>query len=317
MQSALPANVDAVVRTTLDTRMQAVVEGHLAAILDGPGAASGVSQGAAVVLDAGSGAVRAMAGGRDYRQGSFNRAVVARRQPGSAFKPFVWLAALETGMSPSDTVLDAPIRIGTWSPTDFDNHYAGEITLEEALAQSANTASVRLLQQAGGPRAVAAVAHRLGISDTLPETASLALGTGEVGLLELAAAYAPFADGGTLTTPTAIETMALDGKAVPVPHAAAPRVIDPEQAEMMRRMLTAVVSRGTGRAAALPGRTVFGKTGTTQDYRDAWFIGAVAELRGTTIIGVWMGNDDNRPMQHVLGGGLPARLFHDIAAEVH
>ena len=149
-----------------------------------------------VVLDAATGAVRAMVGGRDYRQSQFNRAVLARRQPGSAFKPFVWLAALEQGVRPDDTVLDAPIRIGNWSPVDFERQYLGEITVEEALAQSINTAAVRLLQQAGGPRAVANEAARLGIADKLPDNASLALGTGEVGLLELASAYAAFFNGG-------------------------------------------------------------------------------------------------------------------------
>ena len=160
-----------------------------------------------VALDAATGAVRAMVGGRDYRQSSFNRAVLARRQPGSAFKPFVWLAALEKGVRPDDTVLDAPIRIGNWSPANFERRYLGEITVEEALAQSINTAAVRLLQQAGGPRAVARLAARLGIADRLPNDASLALGTGEVGLLELAAAYAAFFNGGARVTPFGVEAL--------------------------------------------------------------------------------------------------------------
>ena len=187
---SLPPERDATVRTTLDRRLQAIAESRLAALLDGPGAAAGVAQGAVVVLDAATGAVRAMVGGRDYRQSSFNRAVLARRQPGSAFKPFVWLAALEKGVQPDDTVLDAPIRVGNWSPANFERRYLGEITLEEALAQSINTVAVRLLMQAGGPRVVAQLATRLGIADKLPNDASLALGTGEVGLLELTAAYA-------------------------------------------------------------------------------------------------------------------------------
>ena len=184
-QSLAPESVDTKLVTTLDAHQQAVAEARLTALLEGPGVAAGVTQGAVVVLDMATGAVRAMVGGRDYRQSQFNRAVLARRQPGSAFKPFVWLAALEQGVRPDDTVLDAPIRIGNWSPVDFERQYLGEITVEEALAQSINTAAVRLLQEAGGPRAVANEAARLGIADKLPNNASLALGTGEVGLLEL------------------------------------------------------------------------------------------------------------------------------------
>ncbi len=311
-QTLLPPGADAVVRTTLDPRLQAAAEQRLAAVLAGPGAAANVSQGAVVAIDVGTGAVRAMVGGRDYRQGPFNRAVLARRQPGSSFKAFVWLAALEKGATPDDTVLDAPIHLGGYSPSNFEGGFRGDVTLEEALAQSLNTASVRLLLQAGGPRAVAAVARRLGIMDPLPDNASLALGTGEVGVLEMAAAYASLFNGGYAVTPTGIEGMTADRAAVSVPHPAAVRVVANEQAGMMVRMLAAVVSRGSGRAAAVPGRVVAGKTGTTQDYRDAWFIGAV----GSTVIAVWLGNDDNRPMKGVTGGSLPARLFHDIAVEV-
>ncbi len=243
-----------------------------------------------------------MVGGRSFHDSPFNRAVLARRQPGSAFKPFVWLTALETGMTPDDTVLDAPIRIGNWSPVNFERRYSGEITLEEALAQSVNTASIRLLLQSGGAKAVAATAARLGIADKLPKDASLALGTGEVGLLELTAAYAPFFNGGNRVTPFGLDR---------IPHQPQP-VIEPEHAEMMARMLGAVVSRGSGRAAAVPGRVTAGKTGTTQDSRDAWFIGSVKGM----LIGVWLGNDDNQPMKGVIGGGLPARLFHDIAVGI-
>ncbi len=308
-QAAAPANADATVRTTLDARLQGIAEQHLVALLDGPGAAAGISQGAVVALDAASGAVRAMVGGRDYRQSPYNRAVLARRQPGSAFKPFTWLAALQKGVRPDDTVLDAPVRIGNWSPANFERRYLGEISVEEALAQSINTAAVRLLVQAGGPRVVARLAANLGIADKLPNDASLALGTGEVGLLELASAYAAFFNGGARITPFAIDTLHADGHVIEAAHAAPQPVIDPELAAMMVRMMTAVVTRGTGRAAAVPGHLVAGKTGTTQDYRDAWFIGGI----DGEIIGVWLGNDDNRPMKSVQGGGLPARLFHDIA----
>jgi penicillin-binding protein 1A len=311
-QALVPPDTDATLRTTLDSRLQGAAESRLDALLAGPGAAAGATQGAVVVLDAASGAVRAMVGGRDYRQSSYNRAVVARRQPGSSFKPFVWLAALEKGETPDTTVLDAPIHVGSWSPEDFERRYLGEISLEEALAQSINTASVRLLLLAGGPRVVAAVAARLGIADKLPDNASLALGTGEVGLLELSAAYAAFFNGGHRVVPYGVEQVQADGRWSPAPRVEPVAAIDPDKAAMMARMLAAVVSRGTGRAAAVAGHTVAGKTGTTQDYRDAWFIGWI----DGEIIGAWLGNDNDAPMKAVQGGSLPARLFHEIAVAV-
>ncbi len=311
-QGLLPNGADASLYTTLDGRVQALVETRLDALLDGPGTAASVSQGAVVVLDAATGAVRAMAGGRDYHASSYNRAAVARRQPGSSFKAFVWLNALEHGMLPNDEVLDAPIKIGTWSPSNFERGFRGEVTLEDALADSLNTASVRLLLQAGGPKAVIAVAHRLGIADTLPENASLALGTADVGLLEMCGAYATIFNGGILVTPRAIESGTADGKLLALPAVTPARVIDPDIAAMMVRMMAAVVSRGSGRAAAVPGQLVAGKTGTTQDYRDAWFIGFI----DGRVIGIWLGNDDNRPMNGITGGSLPARLFHDIAVDL-
>src|SRR5208283_4541140 len=158
-----------------------IAETRLTALLDGPGATANVSEGAVVILDTATGAVRAMVGGRNFRTSPYDRAVLARRQPGSAFKPFVWLTALENGRTPDDVVTDAPIRVGNWSPENFDRRFRGDVTLEQALAESINTVSVRLLLQNGGPRAVAATAHRLGIADKLPDNASLALGTGEVG----------------------------------------------------------------------------------------------------------------------------------------
>jgi penicillin-binding protein 1A len=311
-QPALPSGTDAVLHTTLDSRLQSVVETKLDALLAGPGAAANAGQGAVVVLDARTGAVRAMAGGRSYAQSSYNRAVVMRRQPGSSFKPFVWLAALQKGLRPDDTVLDAPIRVGNWSPADFERRYLGEITIEEALAQSINTAAVRLELQAGGPRAVIRVARRLGITDKLPDNASIALGTGEVGLLEMSAAYAAFFNGGQLVSPWGVASITMNGTTTALPPTPPEPAIDPDQAAMMARMLTAVVTRGTGRAAGIAGRTVAGKTGTTQDYRDAWFIG----WTNGAIIGVWIGNDDNQPMKNVTGGSLPAQLFRQIALEI-
>ena len=314
-QALISPGADAVLHTTLDSRWQAVVESKLGQLLDGPGAASNVSQGAVVVLETATGAVRAMAGGRDWRASPYNRATAARRQPGSAFKPFVWLNALEHGMRPEDLVLDAPLRIGGWAPQNFDGTFRGEVTLEDALAQSLNTAAVRLVQQNGGPRAVAAVAHRLGIADALPADLTMALGTGEVGLLELSAAYATVFNGGLAVTPHGVEAIEAGRHTLPVLRPARERVVDAEQAAALVRMLSAVVLRGSGRAAAVPGRAVAGKTGTTQDYRDAWFIGNIGGPTGT-VIGIWLGNDDGRPMKAVTGSGLPARLFRDIAVEL-
>jgi penicillin-binding protein 1A len=310
-QPQIPPDADAVLRTTLDAPLQNQVEQRLDALLDGPAARAHATQGAVVVLDAPTGAVRAMAGGRDYQRSPYNRAVTARRQPGSAFKPFVWLAALEHGATPDDPVLDAPIRIGAYAPADFSRTYLGSITVEEALALSINTASVRLLLQAGGPRVVAGVAARLGVADKLPDNASLALGTGEVGLLELVGAYASFCNGGRRVTPVGLSAMTIAGTEVALTRPASPVVIAPDQAAMMVRMLGAVVARGTGRAAAIPGRDVIGKTGTTQDFRDAWFIGCIDRR---TVVGVWLGNDDRSPMRGVDGGSLPASLFRQIAA---
>ena len=308
-QSVVPVDADAILRTTLDPKLQAVAESRLAALLDGPGAAAGVGQGAVIALDGASGAVRAMVGGRDYRTSPFNRAVLARRQPGSAFKPIVWAAALEAGMGPDDLVLDAPIRLGNWAPANFERRFAGEISLEDALVHSINTAAVRLLQQAGGPRPVIAMAQRLGIGDPLPNNATLALGTGEVRLIELASAYAAFFNGGRRVTPYGIEALSLAGRSSPAGHTPPVQALDTDRAAAMARMLTAVVARGTGQAAGIPGRGIGGKTGTTQDFRDAWFIGFMDGL----IIGVWLGNDDGHPMQNVTGSSLPARLFRDIA----
>jgi len=313
----LPEGADTVVRTTLDARVQGIVEARLKALLDGPGAAAGASQGAVVVLDAATGQVRALVGGRDYRTSPFNRAVAARRQPGSAFKPVVWLAALEAGARPDDMVLDAPIRRGRWAPANFDGKFRGEITLEEALAQSVNTSAVRLLLQGGGPRAAAAVAARLGIADKLPLHESLALGTGDVGLLDLTAAYAAFFNGGLRVAPTGIEALQAGRRNLAFSRPPPVRATDPNLAAMMARMLAAVVSRGSGQAARLAGRAVAGKTGTTQDHRDAWFIGWVDSAKGGgRMIGIWLGNDDNKPMDRVTGGSLPARLFGEIANDI-
>ena len=309
----LPPGQDAVLQTTLDGTLQATVESRLDRLLAGPGAAAGVHQGAVVVLNAATGAVLAMAGGRDYRENPFNRAVLAVRQPGSAFKPFVWLAALEKGLRPSSPVLDAPIDVAGYRPHDFDPTYLGRVTLTDALALSLNTASVRLLLRAGGPRAVIRVARRLGITTPLPDNASLALGTGGVSLLQLAGAYCSFFNGGLLVMPHGLVAISSEGRSVALGVPQPLPAIDPSLAAMMAKMMTAVVSRGTGRNAAISGHTIAGKTGTTSDFRDAWFVG----WTDGDVIGVWLGNDNAAPTRDVDGGSLPATLFREIALSIH
>ncbi|WP_270939119.1 transglycosylase domain-containing protein, partial [Falsiroseomonas oryzae] len=211
LSDRFPGNADLVLRTTLDLRMQAVVEQRLEALLAGPGARARVGQGAVVVMEAATGNVRAMAGGRDYRATQFNRAVQARRQPGSAFKPFVFLAALERGATPADPVADGPLTLGGWSPGNGEWRSRGEISLEDALAHSVNTAAVRVLARGGGAREAAAVARRFGLPGPFPNDATLALGTGEVTLLDLTAAYAAFANGGLLPVPRGLASARADG----------------------------------------------------------------------------------------------------------
>jgi penicillin-binding protein 1A len=220
LADSFPGNADLVLRATLDPRLQAVAEARLEALLAGAGARAGVGQGAVVALDAGTGAVRAMVGGRDYRDSQFNRAADARRQPGSVFKPFVFLAALEAGMRPEEAVADGPLTLGAWSPGNAQWRSRGEVSVEEALAQSVNTAAVRVLLRAGGPRAAIAAARRLGLDGRLPNDASLALGTGEAGLLDLSAAFAAFANGGFRVEPHGIASAATgNGRALPVRRA--------------------------------------------------------------------------------------------------
>jgi penicillin-binding protein 1A len=295
---------DLTVTTTLDPGLQAEAEAVVAETITRDGPKAAVAQGALVAMSP-DGAVRAMVGGRDYGGSQFNRATQAQRQPGSAFKPFVYLAGLEAGLRPSDQFVDAPIRIGNWQPRDYTGRYQGEMTLAEGLAQSINTIAVQIAQRAG-IRNVVAVAHRLGISTDLSPEMSLALGTNEVNLLELVSAYAPFANGGVGVWPHGIaEIRASDGDVVfQRSGSGVGRVMSPESAGTMNEMLSGVIGHGTGRSAALP-RPAAGKTGTTQDYRDAWFIGYTADL----VAGVWLGNDDHSPTNKVTGGSLPAQAW--------
>jgi penicillin-binding protein 1A len=309
----IPEDTDSRLATTFDPRLQSAAQTDLAAILAGPGAAANAHQGAVVVMDAQTGAVRALVGGSQAGRSFFNRAILAQRQAGSSFKPFVWLGALMQGLTPDDRVLDAPIAIGNWRPTDYEHHFRGPVTLSEGLALSLNTVSVRLLIRAGGPRVVADIARRLGVLSPMPDDDTLALGSADVQLLEMTGAYATFFNGGRRVVPHGITALVADGHDLIARPLAAEPVINPALAAEMRQMLGAVVSYGTGTAAAIPGYFVGGKTGTTQDSRDAWFIGGV----DGRVIGVWIGNDDDSPMsKETAGGTLPAELFHRIALAV-
>ena len=308
----LPELRDVTIRATLDPRWQGAAETRLRALLEREGTRGNIAQGSVLVLDANTGAVRAMVGGRDYRASPFNRVVDGRRQPGSAFKPIYYLAALERGASPTDMVADTPLSRGGWSPGNGQYRSRGEISIEDALAASVNTAAVRVMDLAGGHQGARAMAARLGITARLPGNGSLALGTGEVTLLELAAAYAPMVNGGRRVQPYGIRQVLSEGRIQPLATAAPAQVISNADAAAMRRMLAAVVSRGSGRAAQFPGLAVGGKTGTTQDFRDAWFVGFAGPPDSAVVIGIWLGNDHGEPMEEVRGGTLPARLFRDI-----
>jgi penicillin-binding protein 1A len=301
--SAIQEGVDTTMSTTLDAGLQTVAEAALTSAIYAQGTALRMHQGAVVVLDARTGAVRALVGGVGNHAG-YDRAVLARRQTGSAIKPIVWLAGLQAGMTPDDTVLDAPLSLSGYRPQDYERAYHGEVTMSAALADSMNTAAIRILLRAGGARRVIALARQLGLNDNLPDNASLALGTGSVGVMQLAGAYAAFFNGGNRVTPYGIA--AING--APFGTAPAVPVVDAALAQEMEAMLRGVVTNGTGTAAYVPGVFTAGKTGTTQDYRDAWFVGYA---KGD-IIAVWVGNDDNSPMNKVTGGSVPAGIFKAI-----
>jgi penicillin-binding protein 1A len=297
-------NQDLTIVTTLDTRMQAAAEAAVAETLarDGPKAAA--SQAALIAMTP-DGAVRALVGGRDYGVSQFNRATQALRQPGSAFKVFVYLAGLEAGLRPSDRMVDGPITIGAWQPRNYGSRYVGSVSLADAFAESINTVAVQVEMRAGIPRVVAA-AHRLGITAALGNDASLALGTSEVTLLELTGAYATFANGGTSVWPYGIAEIRDRKNKVLFQRSGSGlgRIITPQIAADMTALMSGVIARGTGKGAAI-GRPAAGKTGTTQDSRDALFVGFTADL----VAGVWLGNDDNSPMNRVTGGTLPAQTW--------
>jgi penicillin-binding protein 1A len=305
---------DIVVDTTIDVALQAAAEKAVLDQLTQKGQRFGVEQGALVAMTP-DGAVRALVGGRNYAENQFNRAVAARRQPGSTFKPFVYLTALEHGLTPDSVRDDRPIEVKGWRPENFNREYFGPVTLTQALANSLNSVSVRLTLELG-PAAVVRTAHRLGITSRLEANASIALGTSEVSVLELVSAYAPFASGGLAVVPHVVERVrtAHGGKILYARSKSTPdRVIDARYAAMMTAMMRETVLSGTGRRADLPGWPVAGKTGTSQDFRDAWFVGFTSQL----VAGVWLGNDDNTPTKKITGGGLPVEVWSQFMRAAH
>jgi len=296
---------DIVVETSIDPAMQSAAERALTETLAQKGEKFGVGEGAMVAMTP-DGVVRALVGGRSYADSQFNRALAAKRQPGSAFKPFVYLTALEHGLTPDTVREDGPIAVKGWRPENYEHEYMGAVTLTTALANSLNTVAVRLTLEFG-PAAVIRTAYRLGISSLLEPNASIALGTSEVSPLELVSAYAPFANGGFAVAPHVIERVrTTDGKALYVRSAQMlGRVVDARYVAMMNAMMHETLVSGTARHADLPGWLAAGKTGTSQDFRDAWFVGYTAHL----VAGVWLGNDDNSPTRKAVGGGLPVEIW--------
>src|ERR1700727_1202397 len=302
-----------VVETTIDPKLQNIAE---AAVIDELAAKSvkfNVSQGALVALTP-DGAVRAMVGGRNSAESQYNRAVTAKRQPGSAFKPFVYLTAIEAGLMPDTIRQDAPLDVKGWKPENYSHEYFGAVTLTQALSMSLNTVAVRLGLEVGAKNVIR-TAHRLGISSKLDANASIALGTSEVSLLALVGAYVPFSNGGQGISPhVVLKIRTTQGKLL---YARQPdqlgQVIDPRNVAMMNTMMQETLRSGTARKAELPGWTAAGKTGTSQDFRDAWFIGYTTNL----VTGVWLGDDEHTPTKKATGGGLPVEVWTRFMKAAH
>jgi penicillin-binding protein 1A len=304
-QQVANARQDVVVETTLDLPTE-MAAGEAASATVARYARDDVSQAALVSLD-GQGRIRAMIGGVDYDASTYNRAILAHRQAGSSWKPFIYLAAMEAGQTPDTMVVDEPVTIGNWSPRNFEAGYLGQITLEHALAQSINTVAARLADQVGRP-VVAADARRLGILSPINTDPAMALGTSLVTPFEMAEAYDAFSNGGYRVGAFGVERIRTTGGQTlyrAPPPVTVPAIGNPALSEL-DRMLRTVVASGTGVHAAIPGYDIAGKTGTTSDYKDAWFCGFTGGL--TTV--VWMGRDDNAPMRGITGGSAPAAFWH-------
>jgi len=312
---------DVVIRTTFDPRIQQAAEDALQYVFDTQVREGSEAQAAIVVMSA-DGAVRAMVGGRNLRgvAGQFNRAIQAKRQTGSAFKPFVYAAALDAGYSPRDWIVDEPITIdvpgsGPWSPRNYTNDYKGRVTLNQALAQSLNIPAVRVSEFVGRDR-VREIAEGFGVGGETADVPAVALGVSESTLLEMTAAYAGILNGGSAVEPYGLLDLRLKGETASLidqTGGMGERVISEDAARQLVWMMSQVVDRGTGTRARLPDRAAAGKTGTTQEARDAWFLGFTANY----VAGVWMGYDDNTPLTGVTGGGLPAEIWRETMVRVH
>lgn len=304
-----------IVRTGLDPNIQKVADAALESSLSEFGRDYKVKQGGIVVMEP-NGTLRAMVGGRDYGESQFNRATDALRQPGSSFKPYVYTVALMNGMKPSTIVQDAPICLGNWCPQNYGRSYMGSITLKTALQHSLNTVAVRLAERFGRKRIVE-LAHQMGIRTPLPISAPLPLGAAEVTLFDMTTAYSVFANGGKSVYPHAVVEMRIgNGEVVWRYDRDAPKsvqIIPQQQLYDINDMLNNVVENGTGRRARLVNSKVAGKTGTTNAYRDAWFMG----FTGNYVCGVWFGNDDYAMMNKMTGGSLPAMTWQKVMAYAH
>lgn len=300
--------------TTFDPRLQKMAEQALADVFERKVREGSEAQ-AAIVLMTYDGAVRAMVGGREKGAAQFNRATQALRQTGSAFKPVVYAAGLEAGMSPLDRMEDRPLTIRGWSPSNYTNRYLGPVTLREALAKSINTVAVRVSERAGRDN-VRTLAERMGLTTSLAPGPAIALGTSEARLVEMTALYATIANGGKAVRPHGVAAIRLRGDELPIDQRENPfgdQVISRDTAGMLSYMMQTVINEGTGKRAKMENWDAAGKTGTTQKARDAWFIGYTSEY----VAGVWMGYDDNRPLTGVTGGGLPAEIWREVMTRVH
>jgi penicillin-binding protein 1A len=303
---------DIVVQTTIDWNLQKKAEFFVREMVAKNGKARHFTQGALVAMTP-DGQVKAMIGGVDYEKSQYNRAVTARRQSGSAFKPMVYLTALEHGYTPDTIVDDDPFTYDGWSPQNDNGKYAGHIPLRTALAYSLNTVAARLAVDVG-PEAIVKTAMRMGISSPLQAVPSIALGTQGISLLELTAAYAPFANGGNGVIANVITRITTpDGKVLYQNNDSGPgEVVAPDKVGMMNNMLATVVDVGTGKGADLPGWQIAGKTGTSQKNRDALFIGYSSHM----VTGVWLGNDNDKPTT-LTGGSLPAAIWSEFMQVAH